>query len=336
MSELLSRLPEEDEDYYPIPSTPGSLTPVKSVNLLSSPFFSSSPPILRNIFREIEQQPQPSLVKRSREEIEEKYLGKRSNVIPPLPMDIVNEIIEEEEMGMERTIDLVNKDDVGEVIDLTNEDDDDNVKNDNVKNYGSSLYMNWQNLDLLRTLRDRKRRLGRGLEEDSDLFLAESKIPGAGRGLFTRFGIKKNQIITWYTGKIQTREEKITSHDKSHTITLVPGELAISGLKEPQIGNGAGSFVNHSDRPNAVAIRSSISEWGSTPIVLLKALSDIEPGEEIFINYGRGYWKRGNWKNLGSSSSSSGGSSSSSSSSSSSGSSSSNSSGWEEFFYFFL
>jgi hypothetical protein len=162
----------------------------------------------------------------------------------------------------------------------------------------------WQDLKLINKLKNRKKRLGLGLGEDDDLYLDTSTIARAGRGLFTRHGKRKNQIITWYTGKVVGHEhiEDIKmergGEGLSHTVTLSPMTFQIVGLREPREGDGAASFVNHSKSPNATIFYPNISEWGSTPIVVIKALRDIEPGEEIFINYGKDYWERGHYESF--------------------------------------
>jgi len=162
----------------------------------------------------------------------------------------------------------------------------------------------WQDLKRVHALRNRIKRLGLGLGEDNDLFLQESTITGAGMGLFTRYGKKKNEIITWYTGKVvgteQMEQVKKSQGGEglSHVITLLKGTYNIIGLREPRMNDGAASFVNHSRTPNAVLHYPNINEWGSSPIVVLKALREIEPDEEIFINYGKDYWKYGHFESF--------------------------------------
>ena len=155
--------------------------------------------------------------------------------------------------------------------------------------------MNWQNWNTLFYLKDRIKRVGRFLNEEDNLYVGTSTIPGAGNGLFTKKGFKKNEIITWYDGKIERYTDKIASDDKSHSITLTWQDLVISGYKDPIIGYGAGSFINdakNTDDTNAEYKKIDIPEWGSQPMIIVKAIKDIPPNSEIFMRYGKTYWKR--------------------------------------------
>lgn len=58
------------------------------------------------------------------------------------------------------------------------------------------------------------------------------------------------------------------------------------GASEYAIALGSGSLYNHRNQPMA---KWKIDE--ARKVICFTALRDIEPGEEIFISYGKSYWK---------------------------------------------
>ncbi len=110
-----------------------------------------------------------------------------------------------------------------------------------------------------------------------------SNIEEAGRGLFARIRIREAETIGYYTGKIMDEEE---FHRKSR-----PFNAYILWVCRTHIIDGEGKdsnytrFINHSDKPNAFLVVSS--RWKTARF---EALRTIEPGEEIFFNYGDDYW----------------------------------------------
>jgi SET domain-containing protein len=99
-------------------------------------------------------------------------------------------------------------------------------------------------------------------------------VPGKGRGVFAKTAIKKGAII-----------ERVP-------IILVPIADLVNGLANPTLNRyfyhwdkkhvavslGYGSLYNHSFEPNARYIHGK-------DVLTYRALRDIEPDEEITINY---------------------------------------------------
>lgn len=112
----------------------------------------------------------------------------------------------------------------------------------------------------------------------------KSTIDGAGRGLFAEVPIKEEDTIGYYTGKIIS-EEEFHREDRPFNayILWVCRTCIIDGEGE---GSNYTRFINHSDTPNAFLVVSS--RWKTARF---EALRDIEPGEEIFFNYGEDYWE---------------------------------------------
>jgi len=128
------------------------------------------------------------------------------------------------------------------------------------------------------------------------VYLDTSTIPHAGIGLFTKEKILKNERITDCQGQMINRKEALglmrqgkDTHCKSLNFHVV-----IDGYKSweetRKDGSGLASFAN-----DGLTKEKNNTKFGTDYLqttVFLKALRDIEPGEEIFVSYGRAYWKR--------------------------------------------
>lgn len=114
--------------------------------------------------------------------------------------------------------------------------------------------------------------------------IKKSSIKGAGKGLFTKVAIKEEETIGYYTGKIMSEEEFHREDRPFNAYVLwVCRTHIIDGEGE---GSNYTRFINHSDEPNAFLVVSS--RWKTARF---EALRDIEPGEEIFFDYGEDYWE---------------------------------------------
>jgi SET domain-containing protein len=124
-----------------------------------------------------------------------------------------------------------------------------------------------------------------------DLIVKKSKIPGAGKGLFTKRDIKKGERIVEYLGEIVTEAELNRRADKdiygySFYISkkkcidayYTPDELA-------RYANDAKGLTKVKGITNNCAyVIYKNSGW-------ISAEKNIKAGEEIFVSYGAEYWK---------------------------------------------
>lgn len=112
----------------------------------------------------------------------------------------------------------------------------------------------------------------------------ESTIKGAGLGLFARVLIAEEQTIGYYSGRI-IDEKEFHREDRPFNayILWVCRTCIIDGEGE---GSNFTRYINHSDDPNAFLIVST--RWKTARF---EALREIQPGEEIFFNYGEDYWE---------------------------------------------
>ena len=117
-----------------------------------------------------------------------------------------------------------------------------------------------------------------------DFEIRTSTIEGAGMGLFARHAIGEEDTIGYYTGEVITEKE---FHDPDR-----PFSAYVMWVTKDHILVGEGPkanytrYINHDDEPNAFLVVSS--RWKTARI---QALRDIEPGEEIFFDYGEDYWE---------------------------------------------
>ena len=118
----------------------------------------------------------------------------------------------------------------------------------------------------------------------SDFEIRTSTIEDAGMGLFARHAIGEEDTIGYYTGEVITEKE---FHDPDR-----PFSAYVLWVTKDHILVGEGPkanytrYINHYDEPNAFLIVSS--RWKTARF---QALRSIEPGEEIFFDYGEDYWE---------------------------------------------
>jgi uncharacterized protein len=120
------------------------------------------------------------------------------------------------------------------------------------------------------------------------LYVDNSSIPAAGKGLFTSADIEKGEIVTEYVGEITTWEN--VRHDARN--------LYIYFVNEDHV-------INAKDRTDAIA-RYANDAHGLMRVpglhnnsrfvtingrVFIKATRLIKAGSEILVNYGKSYWE---------------------------------------------
>lgn len=106
------------------------------------------------------------------------------------------------------------------------------------------------------------------------LYIAESNI--AGKGLFTSINIFEHQKILVISGEVIDEEECLRREIEENNVYIFWNEHSyIDTLKTNKI-----KYINHSCKPNCyVASRDENS-------LFLVALTNIQPNEELTIDYG--------------------------------------------------
>lgn len=109
-------------------------------------------------------------------------------------------------------------------------------------------------------------------EEDGRFYVADSTIPGAGNGLFTKVPIRKGERLE-VVGVMVSRDSRSDrcSHFCDHHKFRVGEDRLLIPL-------GFGGMVNHSPTPNLQKVFVGDRLY-------LEALRDLPAGEEVFFTY---------------------------------------------------
>lgn len=110
-----------------------------------------------------------------------------------------------------------------------------------------------------------------------------STIKGAGLGLFSSEIISTEDTIGYYTGEILTENQVYDPERPFSAYLLWVCRTHIIVGEGPKANYTR--YINHGSEPNAFLVVSS--RWKTARF---EALRRIEPGEEIFFNYGEDYW----------------------------------------------
>lgn len=116
--------------------------------------------------------------------------------------------------------------------------------------------------------------------EDPIVLYKKSTIPNAGSGVFANTNFRKGDAITIYSGEKVDNEP----NDSEYAIQLQDGSYMF-GNNTPQVGNGLGSFINHS----SVKKNCEFVEDGDYQKLIIVATKKIKNGNELYTTYSRGY-----------------------------------------------
>lgn len=123
------------------------------------------------------------------------------------------------------------------------------------------------------------------------LKIKKSTLPRAGKGLFTTKDIKKGEIICEYEGEIITWKEAIRRNDEGingyvyYISEMVCVDAYYAKKTFGRYANDAAGLT----RKKGVRNNSVYHEVKRK--VFIKATRNIRAGEEIFVSYGRSYWR---------------------------------------------
>ncbi|MBC7849873.1 MAG: SET domain-containing protein-lysine N-methyltransferase [Chitinophagaceae bacterium] len=126
------------------------------------------------------------------------------------------------------------------------------------------------------------------LLDQKSLFVKKSSLPEAGKGLFTKTSIKKGTPIVEYKGKITTWKEVQHDEGKNGYIYYITRNLVIDAGKYRSALARYANDARGLKRINGTRNNAKYVEKGRQ--VFITATKDIQPGEEIFVGYGKEYW----------------------------------------------
>ena len=124
--------------------------------------------------------------------------------------------------------------------------------------------------------------------EPDGVFVKKSTLPGVGKGLFTRRPIAKGERIIEYKGRITSYKAVQESGIVNPYIYYVNRNHVIDAMPFPE---SAARHANDAEGPVTLPGCSNNAKFVViNKRVFLEAITDIQPGSEIFVAYGKGYW----------------------------------------------
>ena len=131
---------------------------------------------------------------------------------------------------------------------------------------------------------------------EKHLYTKKSKLPNAGKGLFTKVAIEKGTRICEYKGRMTTWKEMKKDEGENGYIFFISNKVVIDALESVKTfgryANDAAGFVKVKGLKN----NSEYVVEGKK--CFIEATKDIPAKSEIFVGYGKEYWKvmKDNWK----------------------------------------
>lgn len=121
------------------------------------------------------------------------------------------------------------------------------------------------------------------------LYVKKSSLPDAGKGLFTKKEIPKGTRIVEYKGKLRTWKEVKHLDGYNGYLMFINRQAVIDALPAiktfGRYANDASGFVKVKGLKNNAEY---VSEGNRC---FIESLRTIRRGEEIFVGYGRDFWK---------------------------------------------
>ena len=122
------------------------------------------------------------------------------------------------------------------------------------------------------------------------LIIKKSKLPGAGKGLFTNKPIAKDSKIIEYRGEIIGYNEyrRRARNQVDQYLFFVRGNLCIDAMFTPQYKARYANDAHGITRVKGLRNNSDYIIYGDKCFIV--ASRNIKAGEEIFVNYTKSYW----------------------------------------------
>ncbi len=123
---------------------------------------------------------------------------------------------------------------------------------------------------------------------EKQLVVKRSKIPGAGKGLFTNQFIAKGTRIVQYKGNVTTWKAVQQQKDFNGYVYYIKRDLVVDAK------NYKKAFARYANDAKGISKLKAVTNNSSYVIdgkkVFIEAVKDINAGEEILVSYGKEYW----------------------------------------------
>ena len=121
------------------------------------------------------------------------------------------------------------------------------------------------------------------------LYIRQSTIPGAGKGLFTREKIRKGERIVEYKGRVRTWKEVEDAGVFNAYVFYIEKDYVIDAKS---YNRSLARYANDAQGLNRVkGITNNAEYQEDDKKVFIHALRNIPAGAEICVGYGKDYWK---------------------------------------------
>lgn len=122
---------------------------------------------------------------------------------------------------------------------------------------------------------------------EKELEVKTSTITGGGNGLFSKTFIPKGSRILEYRGDITSWKKVKDDADNAYIYFVKPNHV-IDARHHPK---SLGRYANDAKGLVSIKGKSNNAKFENDGLrVFMVATKDIQPWEEIFIQYGRSYW----------------------------------------------
>jgi len=117
-----------------------------------------------------------------------------------------------------------------------------------------------------------------------------SKIDGAGLGLFTKTKIKKSELISEFTGKLVRNDDSEYWSQKEEFLYLIFWDE--NHKLDVEHSDCLAKYANDAVGLNRIkGLKNNAKIVWDDDRLFLMATKDIKIGDEIYVSYGKQYWK---------------------------------------------
>ena len=126
---------------------------------------------------------------------------------------------------------------------------------------------------------------------EQELRIKRSLIPGAGKGVFTKVDIDKDEIITEFTGEKVSHTMGVARFilKQSHSILYLNNTYSLDSYADKDC---LATFINDAKGLKRIPYKRNnvllVRERGRLFVI---AKRKITAGEELYMSYGSGYWR---------------------------------------------
>lgn len=121
------------------------------------------------------------------------------------------------------------------------------------------------------------------------LFIKKSKLPSAGKGLFTKIDIAKGTRLVEYKGKLKKWKEVKAQDGHNGYLMYITRNAVIDALPATHT---LGRYANDAKGLSRITGVRNNSEYVSEGNrCYIEATRRIKKGEEILVDYGREFWQ---------------------------------------------